>query len=139
MSDIIEQSYKYLLNENDLLINPEYIYYELASMQVRVCYLPGYNKDIRKQMASLIEYIMNKVEYKDKEAVLYVYNLYAVCRNEEYSFINLLSAIKEKIEGNPANNEKKKIGHIETYKNKKSANCKKLSSTATTLMENIRG
>jgi len=120
LSDIIEQSYKYLLNENDLLINPEYIYYELASMQVRVCYLPGYNKDIRKQMASLIEYIMNKVEYKDKEAVLYVYNLYAVCRNEEYSFINLLSAIKEKIEGNPANNEKKKIGHIETYKNKKS-------------------
>jgi len=66
LSDIIEQSYKYLLNENDLLINPEYIYYELASMQVRVCYLPGYNKDIRKQMASLIEYIMNKVEYKDK-------------------------------------------------------------------------
>ena len=108
LSDIIEQSYKYLLNENDLLINPEYIYYELASMQVRVCYLPGYNKDIRKQMASLIEYIMNKVEYKDKEAVLYVYNLYAVCRNEEYSFINLLSAIKDKIEGNPANNEKKR-------------------------------
>ena len=25
-----------------------------------------YNKDIRKQMASLIEYNMNKVEYKDR-------------------------------------------------------------------------
>ena len=95
LADLIEQAYEYLLNENDLILEPEHIYIELISCQAYVAYLPGYNKDIRKQMATLIEYLMNKVEYNDKEAVLYIYNLYAVCRDEGLCFNNLLSAIRE--------------------------------------------
>ncbi|TAH73874.1 MAG: FHA domain-containing protein [Anaerolineaceae bacterium] len=95
MADLIGQTYEYLLNENDLILEPEHIYIELASCRANICYLPGYNIDIGKQMAKLIEYLMNKVEYNDKEAVLYVYNLYAACREEGFSFNNLLSVIRE--------------------------------------------
>lgn len=95
LADLIEQAYEYLLNENDLILEPKHIYMELASCQIYVGYLPGYNRDIRKQMATLIEYLMNKVEYNDKEAVLYVYNLYAVCREQGFCFDNLLSVIRE--------------------------------------------
>lgn len=108
LADLIEESYEYLLNENNLLIEPEYIYFDLSTSQIKVCYLPSYNKDVRKQMVALIEHIMNKVEYKDKEAVLYVYNLYAVCRDEGHSFINLLSAIREKGQDKPLKNDNRK-------------------------------
>ncbi len=92
---IVEQAYEFLLNENDLLLEPEHIYIELTKGKANLAYLPGYNKDIGKQIVLLIEYLMNKVDYNDKEAVFYVYNLYAVCRDERFSFYNLISAIRE--------------------------------------------
>lgn len=112
--DLIGQSYEFLLNENDLVLEPEYIFIAHATGRVNVCYLPGYNNDIRKQLATLIEYIMNKVEYDDKEAVLYVYNLYTVCRDEGFSFDNLISAIREVGIGKPVIAKSKRSGKVET-------------------------
>lgn len=112
--DLIWQTYEFLLNENDLVLEPEYIYIAFATGSVNVCYLPGYNNDIRKQLATLIEYIMNKVEYDDKEAVLYVYNLYAVCRDEGFSYDNLISAIREVKTCKPVIARNKKNSKVET-------------------------
>lgn len=110
ITSLVEQAYEYLLNENDLVLSPEHIYIELSTGQANLCYLPGNNKDIRKQIGDLVEYLMNKVEYKDKEAVLYVYNLYALCRDEEFSFDNLLLAVEEGKAG-PSNKLSNKKGH----------------------------
>lgn len=97
LADLIECSYEYLLSENDLVIAAEHIYIELTSSRIYIAYLPGHRQDIKNQLTALIEYLMNKVDYSDKDAVLYIYNLYAVCCNEGYSFNNLLSAIREEI------------------------------------------
>jgi hypothetical protein len=117
LADLAEQTYEYLLNEDDLLLEPEYIYVELATGQVNVCYLPGYNNDIRKQITTLIEYIMNKVEYKDKEAVLYIYKLYAVCRDEGFSFNNLILAIRDNKPDNHIKTENRKGLNLDAKKN----------------------
>lgn len=95
LAEIIDKTYEYLLNENDLLLDPEYIFTELSTGQIYVCYLTGYNKDLRKQLISLVEYLMNKVDHKDKDAVFFIYNLYSMCRNEDFSYNNLLQAINE--------------------------------------------
>lgn len=94
LADLVEQTYEYLLNENDLILEPEHMYIDLATTQLNICYYPGYNKDLKNQIVSLTEHIMNKLEYGDRDAVLYVYNLYAVCRDEGFSFSKLLSAIR---------------------------------------------
>lgn len=107
--DIISRSYEYLLNENDLLIYPEHIYIELSSGQADICYLPGYNKDLAKQIVELVEYIMNKIDYKDKEAVLYVYNIYSICKEDGISFNTLNEVIRrDKQEGYVRTDNKKK-------------------------------
>lgn len=116
LTKIIDQTYEYLLNENDLVLEPKHIFMELSSGEIYICYLPGYNKDIREQLVSLIEYMMNKVEYKDKEAVLYIYNLYSVCREEGFSYINLLLAIKGDKSDNPIKIEIKKSKDEENQK-----------------------
>ncbi|NLY48895.1 MAG: FHA domain-containing protein [Clostridiales bacterium] len=101
LADIIERTYEYLLNENDLVLKPEHIYMDLDKEKTWLCYLPGYGRDIGAQITALVEYIMNKVEYSDKEAVLYTYNLYAACRDGGFSFNHLLSVIRgDKQEGN---------------------------------------
>lgn len=97
IANFIEQAYEYLLNENDLLLKPEHIYVELSTGRTNLVYLPGYNRGFDKQISSLIEYLMNKVKYNDKEAVLYIYNLYAACREEGCCFNNLLSVIRDEI------------------------------------------
>jgi len=93
--EITDHAYEYLLNENNLVLDPKYIYTDLLSEKIFTCYLPGYNKDIRKQLINLIEFIMNKVDYKDNGAVLYIYNLYAVCREDGFSYDKFLLQIKD--------------------------------------------
>lgn len=118
MTEIIDLAYEYLLNENDLVLDPKYIYYNLSSKKINICYLPGYNTDIRKQLIYLIEYIMNKVEYKDNEAVLYIYNLYAICREEGFPYDKFLMQIKESRHDSPIKLEirKKPAGGNQTDK-----------------------
>lgn len=131
---LINQAYEYLLNENDLVFRPEYIYMDLATGRANVVYLPGYNKDIGVQMSSLVEYLMNKVEYNDKEAVIYIYNLYAACQAEGFSLNNLFSVISE---GKPDKVEQtvSKRGLSEEIETKAKNNCKKDDNTGYNLSE----
>lgn len=95
ITEIMDQTYEYLLDENDLILEPKYIYTDLSLGNISLCYLPGYNTDIRKQLVNLIEYLMNKVDYKDNEAVLYIYNLYAISREEGFSYKKFIMQAKE--------------------------------------------
>lgn len=106
--DTISRSYEYLLDENDLFIYPEHIYIDLSSGQVYICYLPGYNKDLGKQIIELVEYIMNKIDYKDKGAVLYVYNIYSICKEDGISFNTLSEVVRRDKQEGPIKNDTKK-------------------------------
>ncbi len=92
----IEGAYEYLLSEDDFILKPQFIYMTVTTNEPILCYLPGYGRRIKEQMSSLIEYMMNKVDYNDKEAVLLVYQLYAVSREEGYTFDHLTKMLKDK-------------------------------------------
>lgn len=89
----IENAYEYLFIEDDFMITPELVYIDVASGIPYLCYLPGYAKSIQEQMVSFIEYIMNKVDYNDKSAVLLVYSLYGACREEGYTLDHLMDIL----------------------------------------------
>lgn len=92
--EAVLRSYEYLLDEKGFLISPETIFYNLNKDSYEICYLPGYDKDVRTQMLTFTEYLMNKVDYKDKEAVLLIYQLYAVGKEEGYAFDQMLQCIR---------------------------------------------
>ncbi len=85
----MELAYEHLLPEDDFIINAEYIYIDVVTNCPSLCFLSGYCKDSRGQMSGLLEYLMNKVDYNDKEAVLLVYRLYAVSKEEGYTFAHM--------------------------------------------------
>ncbi len=89
----LERAYEYLLPEDDFILRPEYIYLGVASDEPILCFLPGFQKDCKEQMSSLFEFLMNKVNYNDREAVLLIYRLYAVSKEEGYTFEHLLKEL----------------------------------------------
>lgn len=93
--DTIERAYEYLLSEDDFVLNPEYVYLDMTTDVPYLCYLSSYHKNIKEQMSSFIEYLMNKVDYKDKEAVLLIYRLYAASKEESFT-LNYLLEVMEK-------------------------------------------
>lgn len=92
----LELAYEHLLPEDDFLLIPEYIYLDIVTNMPSLCFLPGYRKDSRKQMSSLLEYLMNKVDYGDKEAVTLVYQLYAASREEGFTLAHILRILDKK-------------------------------------------
>jgi hypothetical protein len=91
----IEKAYEHLLPEDDFILSPEYIYLDVNTNRPYLCFYCGYHKNIKEQMNGLIEYLMNKVDYNDKEAVLLVYQLYAVSKEEGFTFDHLLAVLKK--------------------------------------------
>lgn len=90
----IQEGFEYLLYENDFILDPSYIYIEESSNHIYLCYYSAYNKDIRQQLVELIEYLMNKVDYTDNQAVLLVYGLYRVSREDNCSYDKLIEQIE---------------------------------------------
>ncbi len=95
---VLEEAYEYLLKEEDFIISQEHIYMDIISKEYNLCYLPGYGKGIREQICSLMEFLMNKVDYNDKEAVLLVYRLYSISREESFTLDQMLLELKDKKE-----------------------------------------
>jgi len=85
----IEKTYEYLLVEDDFVLTPEFVYMDVKTDAPYLCYLQGYQKDVKNQISSFIEYLMNKVDYNDKEAVLLIYSLYALSKEEGFTFDHL--------------------------------------------------
>ncbi|MDF2905076.1 MAG: hypothetical protein K0R34_397 [Herbinix sp.] len=89
----IELAYEYLLPEDDFILRPEYIYLDVVTNAPSLCFLSGFHQGIKEQMSDLLEYLMNKVDYNDKEAVLLVYRLYAVSKEEGYAFAHMYEVL----------------------------------------------
>lgn len=112
----IEKAYEYLLPEDDFIISPQYIFIDIKTNKPSLCYFPGYGMNIREQMNNLLEYLMNKVDYNDKTAVLLIYQLYAISKEDGFTFDYLL----ELLNGDIITNENEGNLHKSARKSDKS-------------------
>lgn len=94
--NILEGSLEYLLHENDFILEPEYVFVNPITNDIFLCHLVGYQVNIQTQISSFIEYLMNKVDYKDEKAVLLVYSLYKESREPNCTYGKLLSELNKK-------------------------------------------
>ncbi|MGI6069555.1 MAG: DUF6382 domain-containing protein [Blautia sp.] len=76
------QTEEYLLEPDDLVLLPEYMYLNGEKGQLQLCYLPGYQKDIRQQFCSFSEYVLPKIDHKDSQAVSLGYAIYRLALEE---------------------------------------------------------
>ncbi len=90
---VLESSSEYLLNSNDFMIEPEYIYMDIETNQIYFCYMPGFEKDISQSFHTLTSYILERIDHDDKYTVATAYELYRQTMNDNYSLRNILNSI----------------------------------------------
>lgn len=115
---VMEEMAEYLLNPEQLVIEPEHMYLDLQNQKLQFCYLPGYERDVKKQFQALAEYILPKLEHKDERAVMLGYSVYRRAMEEDFH----LEHVKEELYRVKGRNEEaaqvcvKKETHLEETK-----------------------
>lgn len=101
---IIQSSNSYLLEENDFVLLPEYIFFHISTKKIKLCYFPKYEKSLKVQLNCLFEYLMNRIDYKEQEAVVFLYQLYMKSKEPESNFSDLAELLlQEKINSKQEN------------------------------------
>lgn len=73
---IMEEMAEFLLNADQLLLSPEYIYLDIEKQKLYFCCLPGESKPIQKQFREMTEYFLPKLDHEDSTAVMMGYGIY---------------------------------------------------------------
>lgn len=71
-----EELETYLLPIEDVLLQPDRIYYQPGKRQIRFCCLPKSGEAFYPDFLSLVEFCMKRTKHQDSEAVLFIYGLY---------------------------------------------------------------
>ena len=69
---VLEECDRYLLSEEDIILKPEYIFFEDEEKlcDMAVCYYPGYGEKIKDRLNELLGELINHLDYRDKEEAI---------------------------------------------------------------------
>lgn len=92
---------EYLLDAGGVLLEPEYIYVEPELFQTGLCLVPGVQGDFLEKLSRLLQYILKRINHKDRESVVLAYGLYQESLKENCGMDDLLGLIaSERRKGN---------------------------------------
>lgn len=91
--DLLEVLDKYFLVADELVISPEYMYYDSENKYLNLLYIPGYNKPIKTQLKNFMEFIMRNFDHRDVNGVSLMYDVYELVVKERFSESDLRHCI----------------------------------------------
>ena len=129
IAQVLNRLPAYLLKEDQILLQPEFIYIEPEQFFLSLCMIPGRDRKFSEEMSELLRYILGKINHQDKECVVMAYALYQESVKDNYSMDalaklvclhnNKLEAGQEKKECEPqsgfTSTEKEEIQVIEEF------------------------
>lgn len=80
---------KYLLDENDLILKPELIFFNGEMEEWYFCYEAGRKGNLKKEFSLFIEELIMKFEHGNQEETKIIYDLYQRTQEENYSLLEL--------------------------------------------------
>lgn len=94
ISGVAERMENYLLTQECLLLLPEYIFRDYETGEFWFCYYPGSLPENEYTFQRLTEYLLTKIDHKEKQVVRLAYHIYEEALKEGYS----LSGIRDGID-----------------------------------------
>lgn len=94
----------YMLTENDILLEPEFVFLESSTEQMVYCYLPGNQQDICAQFKKFMEYLLPVLDHKDERGVRLAYGIYQKVVEEKASLHSVLGSTEKILAENPCVN-----------------------------------
>lgn len=86
---------EYLLDTEQLLLDPDYIYLDPDRWEFCFCFFPFYNVDGENELLKLAEYLLDRLDKQDSDAVALGYEFYRMAGEENASMEQILTAWKE--------------------------------------------
>lgn len=93
IKEALENTERYLLDGNQLLFEPEYLFMDMQSREVSMCCLPFYSGDMGKDFRKLTEYFLKRLDHSDEAAVLLGYDVYSRTAEENYCLSEVLQIV----------------------------------------------
>ena len=81
---------EFFLGDGGILLEPEYIYMEPEAFQAGLCFVPGAEENFQEGLSRLLQYLLRRVDHRDRKAVILAYSLYQESLKENYSLEDLL-------------------------------------------------
>lgn len=103
----------YLLQERQIILEPEYIYVEPERFSVFLCLVPGRQGRFPEEMTGLLQYLLGKVNHQDKECVVMAYGLYQESLKENYGMDDLFEILGKASRGKETEAENEEMGYDE--------------------------
>ena len=91
----------YLLDADHLLLLPEYIYMDLSTKQIFFCFYPFETGDQEEKFSRLAEYLLEKIDHEEQQAVFAAYQFYRLIREKNSSFFQVVDQLYQYREENP--------------------------------------
>lgn len=85
---------EYLLCEDGILLEPDYIYVEPEGFRTGLCLVPGMTGSFPERLNRLLQYLMKKVDHRDKESVVLAYGLYQESLKENFSIEDIMKLVQ---------------------------------------------
>lgn len=93
ISAVLDSLEVFLLKEEDIWLVPDQIYIEPEDSQVFLCLIPGLKNDFPDAMRELLQFLLGKVDHRDKEGVVLAYGLFQESQKENYGIKDLMKVI----------------------------------------------
>lgn len=106
---LAEKMKEYLLDINDIMFAPEFIYIKKQTGKHSFCYIFQKNKSFQEELRKLFGKILEYIDYEDKNAVLIAYEIQRIVTSDDFTIGDLVNCVKENVEKFIAVTEKNKI------------------------------
>lgn len=92
----LKQMERYLLDEGQLNLNPDFIYIEPESFRCYLCLIPGYNKNFSDEFCELAKYLLDHVNHMDTEAVVLAFGIFQESRKLNFGMESLEQIVNQR-------------------------------------------
>ena len=117
-----ERSYsaisEYMLPEEHMILNPEYIYMNVETCELAFAYYEGYTRSFGESYLELAEYLMERVNHSDTKAVMLAYRLFRTVKDNNFTLeaiMNMLTDENDKDMDDSYSREDSRVPEISSY------------------------
>ena len=103
---VMEEMAEFLMNTDQLLLCPEYIFLDIEKREVKFCCLPDYHHPIQEQFRELTEYLLPRLDHEDPQAVSMGYGVYRKAMETGFQLEHIKEAIYQNREVTEKSNDR---------------------------------